>query len=84
MKKIVASTIAAGLVAATAFTATAAPVLRDAAAVTQPERLGEDDEGDAGTVLIVLAAFGAAAGIVSTVGGGDDGEIPELEVPVSP
>ncbi len=77
MKKIIASTIAAGLVAGTTLTAAANPVVRDAASVAQTERLGGDDEeGGAGTFLIVLLGAAAAAGVVFLIENNEDEDVP--------
>ncbi|MFB0611307.1 hypothetical protein [Aurantiacibacter poecillastricola] len=73
MKKIIASTIAAGLIAGTTLTATAAPAIRDAANVAQGEELGEEGGGP---VLLVLAAAAIAAGVVILVENEEDEDVP--------
>lgn len=78
MKKIIASTIAAGLVLGTTLSAAAqTAVIRDSVQFAQAENFGgEDDEGGAGTVLIVLLAAAAIAGAIIAIESGEDQPVP--------
>lgn len=76
MKKIIASTIAAGLIAGTTITAAAdTPLERAAAPTAQGEQMGGED-GDAGPILIVLLGAAAAAGAVILIESGEDEDAP--------
>ncbi|WAT18239.1 hypothetical protein OZN62_01290 [Aurantiacibacter sp. MUD11] len=75
MKKIIASTLAAGLIAGTTMTAAAQTNgLRDAAPVAQAEEAG--GEGDAGTILLILLAAAAVAGVIIAIEDGQDEPAP--------
>lgn len=75
MKKIIASTIAAGLIAGSTMTAAADQSLERAAApASEAEQMGED--GDAGTILVVLLGAAVAAGAVILIESGEDEDVP--------
>ncbi|MCB2067055.1 MAG: hypothetical protein KDE15_10505 [Erythrobacter sp.] len=79
MKKIIASTIAAGLVLGTTLSAAAqTAVIRDSVQFAQAENFGgdNDDEGGAGTVLIVLLGAAAIAGAIIAIESGEDQPVP--------
>lgn len=75
MKKIIASTIAAGLIAGTTISAAAdTPLERAAAPTAQAEELGDED--GAGGILIVLLGAAAIAGIIIAIEDGQDEDVP--------
>lgn len=75
MKKIIASTIAAGLIAGTTISAAAdTPLERAAAPTAQGEELGDED--GAGGILIVLLGAAAIAGAIIAIENGQDEDVP--------
>lgn len=75
MKKIIASTIAAGLIVGTTITAAAdTPLERAGAPAAQGEELGDED--GAGGILIVLLGAAAAAALVIAIESGQDEDAP--------